>query len=88
MLSKPSVNVLLTSVFTSALAWAGTAANALTLNGSSGNWSDPIGGEFIEYQTVGEEKQIRWGNPVTPGAKSGLGFTGVDSADIELENVF
>jgi hypothetical protein len=84
MFSKLSVNLLLTSAF----ALAGTAANALTLNGSSGSWSNPIGGSFIEYQTIGEENQIRWGDPVIPGAKSGLGFTGVDGTDIELENVF
>ncbi|MEB3282893.1 MAG: THxN family PEP-CTERM protein [Lyngbya sp.] len=88
MFSKSSVNALLTSVFTSAFALGGTAANALTLNGSSGSWSNPIGGEFIQYQTLGEENQIRWGDPVTPGEQSGLGFTGVDSTDIELENVF
>ncbi|WP_413163698.1 THxN family PEP-CTERM protein [Capilliphycus salinus ALCB114379] len=88
MSSKPSINLLLTSVLTSAFALGGTAANALTLNGSSGSWSNPVGGEFIQYQTIGEENQIRWGNPVTPGEQSGLGFTGVDSTEIELENVF
>ncbi|EAW33703.1 THxN family PEP-CTERM protein [Lyngbya sp. PCC 8106] len=88
MFSKPSVNLLLTSVFTSAFALVGTAANALTLNGSSGSWSNPIDGNFIQYQTIGEDNQIRWGNPVTPGKQSGLGFTGIDSTDIELENVF
>ena len=84
MFSKISVNLLLTSAF----ALVGTAANALTLNSSSGSWSNPVGGNFIQYQTIGEDNQIRWGNPFTPGKQSGLGFTGIDSTEIELENVF
>lgn len=88
MFSKPSVNLLLTSVLTSAFALVGTAANALTLNSSSGSWSNPIDGNFIQYQTIGEDNQIRWGNTLGLGEQSGLGFTGVDSTDIELENVF
>ncbi|ERT05277.1 putative rTX protein [Lyngbya aestuarii BL J] len=88
MLLKPSVNVLLTSIFTSAFALVGTAANALTLNSSSGSWSNPIGGEFIQYQTIGKENQIRWGDSLGLGEQSGLGFTGVDATELELENVF
>lgn len=87
MFSKPSVNLLLTSVFVPAFALGGTAANALTLNGSSGSWSNPIGGQFIQYQTVGEENQIRWGEAFEE-EQSGLGFAGVDSAEIEPESVF
>ncbi|MEL7036620.1 MAG: THxN family PEP-CTERM protein [Cyanobacteria bacterium J06592_8] len=88
MFSKPAVNLLLTPVLTSALAFVGAGANAITLNGSSGTWSNPVGGSFIEFQTVGEENQIRWGDAVIPGQPSGLGFTGVETTEVELENVF
>jgi hypothetical protein len=88
MFSKTSVNLLLTSIFTSAFTLVGTAANALTLNSSSGSWSNPVGGDFIQYQTVGEDNQIRWGDTFGLGEQSGLGFTGVDSTELELENVF
>lgn len=88
MFSKPAVNLLLTPALTSAIALVGAGANAVTLNSSSGTWSNPVGGSFIEFQTVGEENQIRWGDPVTPGQPSGLGFTGVGATEVELENVF
>ncbi|MGB0564349.1 MAG: hypothetical protein ACPGVO_21505 [Spirulinaceae cyanobacterium] len=41
------------------------AAEAFTLNATGGSWSNPKGGDFIQYQTVAGENQIRWGYPAT-----------------------
>ena len=52
-----------------------TLASALSLGSSSGEWSNPIGGAYIGYITVGGENQVRWGLDLGNG-QSGLGFTG------------
>lgn len=59
----------------------GPHAQALTINGSSGVWSDAIGGSNLTYNTPGAdgENQVRWGVG-SSGLKSGLGFTGVGSS--------
>lgn len=64
-----------------------TAANALTLAGSSGTWSNVVGGSGVQFQTLGSENQVRWGTSVGSG-KSGLGFTGVGSSTFEIGDVF
>jgi PEP-CTERM motif len=64
-----------------------SAANALTLAGSSGTWSNVVGGSGVEFQTVGSENQVRWGTPLGSG-KSGLGFSGVGSSTFEIGDVF
>jgi len=50
----------------------------VVLDKTTGTWSDVVGGTNIQFQTVGNENQVLWGNPFGPGGKSGLGFTGVD----------
>ncbi len=58
-----------------------TTAQALTLNSSSGSWSNAVGGSGINYTTVDGKSQVRWGSPVG-SQQSGLGFTGVGSTTI------
>ncbi|MBD2212634.1 THxN family PEP-CTERM protein [Calothrix sp. FACHB-156] len=76
---------------TTALGFFASSANALSLTGSSGTWSNPVGGSNIKYQTVGtgvpQENQIRWGKDVGNG-QSGLGFKGVGSVDFDVNTVF
>ena len=54
----------------------------LTLNTVDGDWSNPVGGTSIIYQSVGvaygngTQDQIRWGTTTGEG-QSGLGFTGI-----------
>ncbi|WP_072619219.1 choice-of-anchor K domain-containing protein [Spirulina major] len=66
-------------------------AIAFTLNSTSGSWSNPVAGEFIQYQTVDQETQVRWGYPaywVPTGGKSGLGFLGVGETEITSGDIF
>ena len=72
---------------------AAPAYAGITLNGTSGEWSNPNGGTAIQYRTDenGTEK-IRWGDPAwgfsyTAG-KSGLGFRGVGNLDLTVGEVF
>jgi hypothetical protein len=51
-----------------------TPASALTLDTVSGSWSNVVGGTNVGFYTVGDEVQVRWGDPGN-GAQSGLGFT-------------
>lgn len=66
-------------------------AQAISLNQSSGSWSQTVGGSGIVYQTVASENQIRWGDPFYGGGtsqKSGLGFTGVGPSTFGLGEIF
>ena len=49
-------------------------AIALDLDTVAGAWSNVVGapGTFV---TVGNETQVRWGTPASPGGQSGVGFT-------------
>ena len=51
-----------------------TPASALTLDTVTGSWSDVVGGTNVGFYTVGNEEQVRWGDPASD--QSGLGFTG------------
>jgi hypothetical protein len=48
----------------------------VVLDQTTGTWSDPVGGSDVNTPTVGNENQIRWGDPATASGQSGLGFTG------------
>lgn len=66
-------------------------AGAISLNLSSGSWSQTVGGSGIVYQTVASETQVRWGTPAYGGGtseKSGLGFTGVGPSTFGLGEIF
>jgi len=60
----------------------------LILDSVDGDWTNPIGGLDITYNTTpvaygnGSQDQIRWGVPVTPAGQSGLGFTGIMPAAV------
>ena len=84
--SSSKIGQLSTLFLTAILTSLASSAEALTLNSSSGTWSNPVGGSGIRYEIAGEENRIRWG--VASGQQSGLGFTGIDSTEIEPENVF
>jgi len=64
------------------------AAEALTLTSSTGSWGTPAGTSVYNYQTVGAENQIRWGDPATSNGPSGLGFTGVGSTPLTIGSIF
>lgn len=69
------------------------AANAFTLNSTTGNWSNPVGGEWVEYRTVSSENQVRWGlpgsfNPFDTNRKSGMGFLGSSTTKIAAGDIF
>lgn len=74
-----ATTLVLASCITSA-----SSASVFTLESVEGTWSNVIGGgttvEFIDDVVVtygnGFEDQVRWGDPVSPNKKSGLGFTG------------
>ena len=72
---------------------AAPAYAAITLNGTSGAWSNPNGGTAIQYKTQWNgTKQIRWGNPAwgysNTAGKSGLGFKGIGNLALEVGEVF
>ena len=66
-------------------------ASAIDVLSVDGDWSNPVGGTNILFQSVavgfgnGTEDQIRWGTEYLGGGQSGLGFTGraplADAAD-------
>ncbi|NEO84232.1 MAG: PEP-CTERM sorting domain-containing protein [Spirulina sp. SIO3F2] len=88
---QPLATVLGATALTLSLANLAPAAQAITLNSTTGTWSNPDGGAFIEYQTVNQENQIRWGFPaywVETGGKSGLGFLGTGTTEMEVGEVF
>ena len=70
-----------TAALSLGLVWIAPSAQALTLNSSSGSWTNTVGGSNISFPTVGAESQVRWGDPVG-SQNSGLGFTGVGSGSI------
>lgn len=72
---------------TTALGFFASSASALTLANTSATWSNPVGGTNINYQTVGTEKQVRWGNDIGNG-KSGLGFLGATSVTFNPDQIF
>lgn len=90
----------LTSAFTNTVSVAaalsaivGISTPALSadfsISGSSGTWSNVVGGTNIDLNNVvGNETQVRWGNPVTNNGKSGLGFTGVGTTDFNIGEIF
>ena len=65
---------------------------AITLNSSQGTWQSFIGGSEIETFEILGENQVRWGMPAVTNPtlldKSGLGFTGVGTSSIAVENPF
>lgn len=63
-------------------------ADAFTLSGSSGTWSNTIGGTNINIETVGDENQVRWGSPASLSGQSGLGFSGVGEIALDPDEVF
>jgi hypothetical protein len=82
---------------TATLGCLASSADALTLASSSGSWSNvlldngitvnPPGGNTVEFLTVGNESQVRWGVPLSD-EKSGLGFTGVTSQSFDVGEMF
>ncbi|NJL01412.1 MAG: hypothetical protein HC910_12955 [Spirulinaceae cyanobacterium SM2_1_0] len=63
-------------------------ASAFMLNSTTGTWSNVQGGANIQFVTVGDESQVRWGEAATTAGSSGLGFTGVGALDFAAETVF
>ncbi|MDZ8053530.1 MAG: THxN family PEP-CTERM protein [Aulosira sp. ZfuVER01] len=72
---------------TTALGFFASSASALTLTDTSANWSNTVGGSNVIYQTVGTEKQVRWGQDIGNG-QSGLGFLGATSVTFNPDQVF
>ncbi len=64
-------------------------ANALMLDSVSGSWNNVVGGSNINFVTVGNENQVRWGVSTGSG-QSGLGFEGIapPSLSLALETAF
>jgi hypothetical protein len=70
-------------------------ADMLTVKSVDGDWSNPIGGSFINYNdgvvvAYGNlsQDQIRWGEDISQG-QSGLGFTGIaNNTDITVGSPF
>jgi hypothetical protein len=67
--------------------FAGSAqAVTFNLSGSSGSWTGTVGGSNIVGIGTNE---VRWGVPANnSGLQSGLGFNGVGSTNIELNEIF
>jgi hypothetical protein len=75
------------------LIWGSPTAKALSLTAATGTWSNVVGaGATLVFQTVDGENQIRWGETTPPSSsidnKSGLGFTGVSSANFAIGDTF
>ncbi|MEQ9369656.1 MAG: THxN family PEP-CTERM protein [Coleofasciculus chthonoplastes F3-SA18-01] len=95
LLTKTTLSGL---AITATLGCLAPSADALTLASSSGSWSNvrldngitvnPPGGNTVEFLTVGNESQVRWGDPVSFGDKSGLGFVGVTSQSFDVGEMF
>lgn len=80
-------------ILTAAMVSSTSEANAFMLNSSSGTWQSTVGGQHIQYGSVGDESQVRWGLPVNFNSldfnsKSGLGFTGVGNISFVEGEVF
>jgi hypothetical protein len=86
------LNIFKLSIASAALVFGiAPQVRAISLNQSSGSWSDTVGGSEIVYQTVANENQVRWGIPFYGGGisqKSGLGFTGVGPSIFGLGEIF
>lgn len=72
---------------------AAPAHALLTLNGTSGEWSNPNGGTAIRYKTATNgTKKILWGDPAwgysSTAGKSGLGFKGIGNLALDVGEVF
>lgn len=90
-LNLPRPSVPLIGAIAIGLSAIAPEAIALTLNSTSGSWSNPVAGDLINYQTVDRETQVRWGYPaywVPTGGKSGLGFLGVGATEIQSGDIF
>ncbi|MEA5575333.1 THxN family PEP-CTERM protein [Anabaena sp. UHCC 0451] len=81
-------NISLVATATATIGIFANSASALTLNSSSGTWSNTVGGSGVVTQTVGSENQVRWGSPLTNDGKSGLGFTGVGTTTFNPGDTF
>lgn len=55
------------------LSLVGAEAQALSITGTSGTFSNEVGGTNVIY----ESDAVYWGQPTTALGQSGLGFTGV-----------
>jgi hypothetical protein len=83
-----SIYSALPAIATSAvLGLLATSANALTLNQSSGTWSNVVDGTSVNFQTVGNESQVLWGEGAGYG-QSALGFTGVGTSTFDIGETF
>lgn len=86
---------LSTAILTGVLTLSTTAgAWAFTLNGTAGTWGATTGGQYVQYGTIGDETQVRWGLPYPSfdpnnfTAQSGLGFTGAGVTTLILGQAF
>ena len=85
------VTTLSTFVLTTGIGLLSSSANAFTftLNQSSGTWSNVEGGSTVQFQTIGNENQIRWGIPAdSTSGQSGLGFAGAVGSTRQLGEPF
>ncbi|MCG8362441.1 MAG: PEP-CTERM sorting domain-containing protein [Pseudanabaenales cyanobacterium] len=105
---KPLITATLSTMATATvLGILPSSASAFTLAKMSGSWDNvdltngltvgsngvaPNSNNFVEFLTVDDESQVRWGNPPgsdnSSGRKSGLGFTGESDIDIAVGQVF
>lgn len=73
---------------------ATTGAWAFTLNGTAGTWDATTGGQYVQYGTINDETQVRWGLPYPSfdpnnfTAQSGLGFTGAGATTLTPGQTF
>jgi hypothetical protein len=81
-------NISLIATATATMGIFASSASALTLNSSTGTWSNTVGGANVNTQTVGTENQVRWGTPATTAGQSGLGFTGVGITNFNPGDTF
>lgn len=91
-MNLPELSIFKLSIACAALVFGiSPQAQAISLNLSSGSWSETVGGSGIIYQTVASENQVRWGTPAygsDTSQKSGLGFTGVGPSTFGLGEIF
>ena len=93
MLLRSPVAQVGAAILTAAMVSSASEANAFMLNSSSGTWQSTAGGQNIQYGSIGDESQVRWGlpanfNPLDFNSKSGLGFTGVDNISFAAGETF
>lgn len=76
------MKLALSTILVVSLLAAVNTASAVDVFAVDGDWSNPVGGTFIAYNSVavgygnGTQDQIRWGTEYQGGGQSGLGFTG------------